>query len=298
MRKLAILKLSGVLFLSISLAWGDELIIDGGLESGTTSHWNEWGLKEWCVVDSPVRSGSFAAKLVDNAGSGYGYIQQKGIIISPGETYSASLWVYDNDPDGEVTVRVYWYTSYEGSGSSIAKEVSPTSLNSSSYQELITGEIIAPADANSANVRAWVSGTGAYGERTFYVDDVCFVRVVARPDYEEEPTTKTIEVTSSPFFPYSDISGRPTEGKIKYNVADGSRITLRIFDVRGRLVRVLIDQEVDPDGEGSVTWDGTDSSRETIVPIGIYICHIEALNENTGKVTKGTETIVVGRKLR
>ena len=115
---------------------------------------------------------------------------------------------------------------------------------------------------------------------------------------EEEPTTKTIEVTSSPFFPYNDISGRPTEGKIKYNVPDGSRITLRIFDVRGMLIRVLIDQEVDSDGEGSVTWDGTDASGDTIVPIGIYICYIEALNENTGKVTKGTDTIVVGRKLK
>jgi hypothetical protein len=119
-----------------------------------------------------------------------------------------------------------------------------------------------------------------------------------RSQPEEKPTTKTIEVSDSPFFPYSDISGRPTEGKIKYNVPDGSRITLRIFDVRGKLVRVLIDQEVDIDGEGSVTWDGTDESGGTIVPIGIYICHIEALNENTGKVTKGTETIIVGRKLR
>ncbi len=115
---------------------------------------------------------------------------------------------------------------------------------------------------------------------------------------EEEPTTKIIEVTSSPFFPYNDISGKPTEGKIKYNVPDSSRITLRIFDVRGRLVRVLIDQEVDSDGEGSVTWDGTDDFGDTIVPIGIYICHIEALNENTGKVTKETDTIVVGRKLK
>jgi len=114
---------------------------------------------------------------------------------------------------------------------------------------------------------------------------------------EEKPTTKTIEVTNSPFFPYSDISDRPTEGKIKYNVPDGSRITLRIFDVRGKLVRVLLDQEVDSDGEGSVTWDGTDESRQTILPTGIYVCHIEALNENTGRVIKGTETIVVGRRL-
>jgi len=115
---------------------------------------------------------------------------------------------------------------------------------------------------------------------------------------EEEPTTKTIEVTNSPFFPYSDISGRPSAGKIKYNIPNGSRITLRIFDIRGRLVRVLIDQEIDPDGQGSVDWDGTDESGNTIVPIGIYICYIEALNENTGKVTKGKETIIVGRKLR
>ena len=292
-----ILKSIGILFLSISLVWGSELIIDGGFESGTTNYWNEYGLKEWSVVDSPVRSGSFIAKLFD-AGTGYGYIQQKGITISPQETYSASVWVYDNDPDGEVTVRVYWYTSNDGSGSSIGKGESPASLDSSSYQQLTTGEIVPPANANSANVRVWVSATGASGDRTFYVDDVSFVRVVPRPDYGEKPTTKTVEVTDSPFFPYSDISGRPTKGKIKYNVPDGSRITVRIFDVRGRLVRVLIDQEVDPDGEGSVTWDGTDESGGTIVPIGIYICHIEALNENTGKVTKGTETIIVGRKLR
>ena len=297
MRKLVILKSIGILFLSAVLAWGNELIIDGGFESGTTDHWIKWGLEGWDVVDSPVRSGSFAAKLVDDAGSVRGYIQQKGIAISPGETYSASLWVYDNDPDGEVTIRVYWYASHDGSGSYIEKAQSPASLNSSSYQELTTGEIIAPQNANSANVRAWVSGTGTCGERAFYVDDVHFVRLVTRPDYEEEPTTKIIEVSNSPFFPYGDISSRPTEGKIKYNVPDGSRITLRIFDVRGRLVRVLMDQEIDLDGEGSVTWDGTDDSRDTIVPIGIYICHIEALNENTGKVTKGTDTIVVGRKL-
>ena len=298
MRKLLILRSIGILFLSIGLARGSDLIIDGGLESGTTSYWNKWGLKEWSVVDSPVRSGSFAAKIVDYAGSGYGYIQQKGITISPGETYSASLWVYDNDPDGEVTIRVYWYTSNDGNGSSIGKEQSPASVDSSSYQELSTGEIVAPLNANSANLRVWVSATGVSGERTFYVDDVCFVRIVPTPDYEEKPTIKTIEVTNSPFFPYSDISGRPIEGKIKYNLPDGSRITLRIFDVRGKLVRVLIDQEVDTDGEGSVTWDGTDDSGNTIVPIGIYICHIEALNENTGKVTKGTDTIVIGRKLR
>jgi len=296
MRKLLILRSIGILFLSVGLTFGDELIIDGGFESGTASHWSEYGLKEWTVVDSPVRAGSFAVKLFDS-GTGYGYIQQKGIRISPGETYIASLWVYDNDPDGEVTIRVYWYTSFDGSGSYVDEAESRTSVDSSFYQELKTGEVIAPANANSANIRAWVSGTGPCADRTVYVDDVRFFSVVKTQEYREKPTTKTIEITNSPFFPYGDISVRPTEGKIKYNVPDGSRITLRIFDVRGRLVRVLIHEEVDSDGEGSVTWDGTDESRQTILPTGIYVCYIEALNENTGKVIKGTETIVVGRRL-
>jgi len=296
MRKLLILISIGILFLSIGLTFGDELIIDAGFESGTTSHWGKYGLKEWTVVDSPVRTGSFAARLFDS-GTGYGYIQQKGIKISPGETYIASLWVYDNDPDGEATIRVYWYTSFDGSGSYVEKAESRVSVDSSSYQELNTGGIIAPANANSANVRAWVSSTGACGERTFYVDDVRFSCVVKTQEYREKPTTRTIEVTNSPFFPYGDINGKPAEGKIKYNVPDGSRITLRIFDVQGRLVRVLIDQEVDSDGEGSVIWDGTDESRQTILPTGIYVCYIEALDEGSGKVIKGTETIVVGRKL-
>jgi len=299
MTKVLILKFIGILFLSTGLLWSGELVIDGGFESGTGSHWDEYGLGEWSIVDSPVRSGLFTAKLFD-AGTGYGYIQQKGIRISPGETFSASLWVYDNDPDGEVTIRVYWYTSYDGSGSSIDKGESKPSIDNSSYQQLTTGEIIAPRGANSANLRVWVSATAASGNRTFYVDDVSFVHVVPIPGpiYEEKPTTKRIEVTNSPFFPYGDIDGGPGGAKIKYNVPASSRITLRIFDVRGRLVRVLIDQEMDPDGEGFATWDGTDDSGSTILPIGIYICHIEALNEDTGHVTVGTDTVVIGRKLR
>jgi hypothetical protein len=477
MRKLVILKTMVILFLSIGIAWGSDLVADGGLESGTTNYWSKWGLKEWSIVNSPVRSGSFAAKLFDDAGKD-GYIQQKGITISPQETYIASAWVYDNDPDGEVTIRVDWYTSNDGSGSSIGKAESPASVDTPSYQELMTGEIVPPANANSANVRVWVSATGASGNRTVYVDDISFLLVTTAPEPieekkpakemdvaineiawmgtifsssdewielynntnspidltgwslraadgapdiflagiipaksyfllertddetvkdikadqiytgaledkgedlqlrdaftnlidsvlcetngswfagekdgaytmeridprssgntksnwhtnngiirnntdgggnlingtpkaknseefksqpEEKPAKKVIEVTSSPFFPYRDINGGPTEGKIKYNVPGGSRITLRIFDVRGKLVKVLLDQEVDPDGQGSVAWDGTDGSGDTIVPIGIYICHIEALNENTGKVTRGRDKIVIGRKLK
>jgi len=273
-------------------------VVDGGFESGTTDNWEEWGLKEWFVVESPLRTGSFAAKLVDRDGKGYGYIQQKGIPIMPGETYIASLWVYDNDPDGEISVRVYWYTSNDGSGNYIDKGESPASSDTASYQELATGEIIAPPEAKSANLRVWISGTGPCGERTFYVDDVSFLTLEPIPVYKEKPTTEIIEVSNSPFFPYGEINGRPREGKIKYNVLDGSRITLRIFDVRGRLVKILVDQEIDQDGEGSVTWDGTDDSGDRIVPVGIYICHIEALNESSGKVIQGTDTIVVGRKLR
>jgi flagellar hook assembly protein FlgD len=54
-------------------------------------------------------------------------------------------------------------------------------------------------------------------------------------------------------------------------------VILRVFDVRGRLVRTLIDDGKDP-GHYSVQWDGRAASG-LFVPSGVYFCRMERAGE-------------------
>jgi hypothetical protein len=58
-----------------------------------------------------------------------------------------------------------------------------------------------------------------------------------------------------------------------YDVAANGRVTIRIFDVSGRLVRTLIDR-FEPAGSRTVGWDGR-SDDGNLVPSGVYFCKIK-----------------------
>ncbi len=64
---------------------------------------------------------------------------------------------------------------------------------------------------------------------------------------------------------------------IDYCIAERSRVILRVFDVRGRLVRTLIDDGKDP-GHYSIQWDGRAASG-LFVPSGVYLCRMETAGE-------------------
>jgi len=72
-------------------------------------------------------------------------------------------------------------------------------------------------------------------------------------------------VSPNPFNPVTKVSyGSPAE----------SRVRLAVYNVAGRLVRTLVDGEVDP-GYHSVVWDGRDSNGVE-VGSGVYFCRMEA----------------------
>ena len=52
------------------------------------------------------------------------------------------------------------------------------------------------------------------------------------------------------------------------------RVTLKIFNTRGALVRTLVDSERSP-GTHTAFWDGTDSAGRR-VPSGVYFYRINA----------------------
>lgn len=82
----------------------------------------------------------------------------------------------------------------------------------------------------------------------------------------EVPTTFELSQNfPNPFNPRSTIS---------YQIPVTARVSLKVFDVVGRLVATLVDQEQTP-GKYSVTWDGTDSVGDLLAS-GIYFYRLDA----------------------
>ncbi len=82
---------------------------------------------------------------------------------------------------------------------------------------------------------------------------------------------------------------------IDYTVKNSnSHITIRIFDLGGRLVTTLFDGAP---YDVEINWNGRDALNE-LVPIGTYICHLEAVDNDTGERQIKTAPIVVGTVLR
>lgn len=75
----------------------------------------------------------------------------------------------------------------------------------------------------------------------------------------------------------------PEEGKkttIIYSLSKTSEVSSRIYDIRGRLVKRLIDQEYKiAKEENVINWDGRDENGK-ILPTGVYICYLEAVGED------------------
>jgi hypothetical protein len=81
---------------------------------------------------------------------------------------------------------------------------------------------------------------------------------------------------SPPSFALHGCSPNPfTAGtSIRFDVPSSCQVRLAILDVQGRLVRELISEEL-PARPHTVTWDGTDSSGNKVVP-GFYFARLKA----------------------
>jgi len=113
---------------------------------------------------------------------------------------------------------------------------------------------------------------------------------ISAPEYDGTPTFLKVE-------PHPFVPDRGEKIKIEYSAgAQNTHITLRIFDMGGRLVTTLLD------GDGlplpmDFNWDGRDEINE-FVPLGTYICHLEVIDEDTGKRTLKIAPIVIGTVLK
>ena len=62
--------------------------------------------------------------------------------------------------------------------------------------------------------------------------------------------------------------------QIRYDLPHPGRVTLRIHDLSGRLVRELLGSQVHEEGSHTVQWDGRDSAGRNVAS-GTYFCRLE-----------------------
>jgi flagellar hook assembly protein FlgD len=60
---------------------------------------------------------------------------------------------------------------------------------------------------------------------------------------------------------------------IRFELPQDEQVSIRIFDVRGRVVRTLV-QGRRPAGYNEVTWNGVDESGRRVAS-GVYWCRLE-----------------------
>ncbi len=185
------------------------------------------------------------------------FVQVRGVIASIGYAGGGTN-IYLDDGSGEVTVRAW--------------DTANLDLADFNTNDFVTINGISGIYNNAGQILLG------------YQEDIY------KPQFEENPVT--LHVQNKPFVP-----DRGEKIKIEYSAgAENAHVTIRIYDLGGRLITTL------KDGKGlpylmEYEWDGRNHLSE-LVPLGAYICHLEVVDEDTGKRTEKMAPIVVGTMLR
>lgn len=108
------------------------------------------------------------------------------------------------------------------------------------------------------------------------------------------PSKSVITIEPNPFSPDGDGHDDVTiiNLQLPFNL---SQIHVKIFDIRGRLVRFLANNQT-AGIQSSIIWDGRNDEGH-FCRMGIYIVFIEALHHEQGNVETMKKTVVLARQL-
>jgi len=139
-------------------------------------------------------------------------------------------------------------------------------------------------------------GDGVSTERVSADDDIwlcCVESHKSTPGAKNSVSTTYSEgielnIEPNPFSPDGD--GFEDRTAFSYTLPMESNLTIRIYDVRGRLVKTLVDDE--PSVSGEILWDGKDEEGRT-VRIGIYIVLAETKGDS---YSQKKTTVVIAKR--
>jgi len=165
------------------------LLINGGFEamqSGRLLAWETYG-GQVAQVSDPVWLGDHAAAFESYTDSTKWLYQT--VPVAPEAWYTFSAYVCDNEPQVDSAfLRVSWFASGDGSGSAIGSSDSAQSLSEpiTTYRQLTTGSVQAPAAARSARARIVLRPRSSAAARIF-VDEAWFVTSSPAAVVTDEP---------------------------------------------------------------------------------------------------------------
>jgi len=115
------------------------------------------------------------------------------------------------------------------------------------------------------------------GDLLFFVDNDSTIDVYTLSAEIQVPTEEFIIDSNilkirnhpNPFNPSTTIS---------YHLPEVSRVSLSIYNIKGQLVRALVN-DIKSAGEHSVIWDGTDRLNDS-VPSGVYLYRLKTKNDS------------------
>jgi len=108
------------------------------------------------------------------------------------------------------------------------------------------------------------------------------------------PSDADLSISPNPFSPDND--GQEDFTIISYEVpVTTASVNIKIYDLRGRLVRFLANNQ--PSGStNSIVWDGYDDNGR-LSRIGIYVVFLQALNAEAGLLRTQKRTVVLATNL-
>ena len=102
------------------------------------------------------------------------------------------------------------------------------------------------------------------------------------------PSSATLTIAPKTFSPY-----RNEVAIVEFTLPKIlNRVTIRIFDLKGRLIRKIVDQEINS-ANGTIIWNGKNNQNRN-VNSGIYIIQMEAVSLHDEKVYQKQATCVIG----
>jgi len=145
-------------------------------------------------------------------------------------------------------------------------------------------EKIHPA-LDSRDARNWGSSVSPYGGTPGFWNSIAVQHL---------PPSANLSCAPNPFSP--DGSGRDDVVIIRYQMPIRSGLVrIRLFDVRGRKIRELLNS-VPAGVYGDVVWDGRDDEGRP-ARIGIYLVFLEGIDGQGGVVVSAKTTVVLARPL-
>jgi hypothetical protein len=179
------------------------------------------------------------------ADSGFVLVGQTNFVGSP--DYSGDLWLIHTDAQGDTI----WTRTYGGNGDDCGYSVQQTSDGGF----IVAGETSSFGSGWWSNV--WLIKTDSLG-------NTAPLPLSVRDEEPGLPEAYALEQNyPNPFNPVSTI---------QYDLPQGSKVSLIVYDILGREVAKLVNAYMEP-GYHQIQWDGRDvTGRE--LPSGIYIARL------------------------